>query len=81
LISPFLEYDITDLSLKIPVEYKIKDGVRKYILRELGRKIGLNKEIVEREKKAAQYGSGIMKVLIKSAKNEKLSLKEYLEKF
>ncbi|MEW6069160.1 MAG: asparagine synthase C-terminal domain-containing protein [Candidatus Thermoplasmatota archaeon] len=78
---PFLERDIVELGLKIPAEYKIKNGVRKYVLREFGRALGLPEEIIVREKKAAQYGSGTMKVMKKLAAKERLSLKEYLEKF
>ncbi|MDI6707479.1 MAG: asparagine synthase C-terminal domain-containing protein [Candidatus Thermoplasmatota archaeon] len=81
LKAPFLELEIIELGLKIPVEYKIKDGTRKHVLRESARVLGLPEEIVVREKKAAQYGSGIMKVMKKLAARENLTLKEYLEKF
>jgi asparagine synthase (glutamine-hydrolysing) len=42
---------------------KIKNGVRKYILRELARKRGLPEEICSREKKAIQYSTGINKAV------------------
>lgn len=81
LLMPFLEPSFVELSLKIPAEYKIKEGIRKYILRELGRTLELPAEIVVRKKKAAQYGSGIMKIMKKLASKNKLSLSEYLQKF
>ena len=50
------------------MEYKLdngKDNLRKCILREIASDIGVPAEIVRRPKKAAQYGSGIHKILVK----------------
>lgn len=77
---PFLEPTTVELGLNIPSELKIKNGLRKYILREFGKFLGLPPEITSRAKKGAQYGSGIMKVLKKLAAKENLSLALYLEK-
>lgn len=56
------------------MEYKLdnkKDSLRKCILREIAADIGVPMEIVRRPKKAAQYGSGINKILVKKVlKNE-----------
>ena len=65
---PFLDKDIIDLSLDIPGIYKIKDNediLRKHILRDVAKSIGVPGYIADRPKKAAQYGSGINKILKK----------------
>jgi len=65
---PYLDENLVNFALKIPVKYKInsnEDLLRKRILRDIAIDIGIDKEIAERPKKAAQYGSGIHKILIK----------------
>lgn len=65
---PYLDEKLVNFALKIPVKYKIdsdEDLIRKQILRDLAIDLGIDKEIAERPKKAAQYGSGIHKILIK----------------
>jgi asparagine synthase (glutamine-hydrolysing) len=67
---PFLDKDIIDLALDIPGIYKIKDNediLRKHILRDVAKSIGVPGYIADRPKKAAQYGSGINKILKKKA--------------
>jgi asparagine synthase (glutamine-hydrolysing) len=56
----------------------MKGGLRKGILKDVARILALD-EIANCEKKAAQYGSGIMKVLKNAARKRKLHLKEYVE--
>ncbi len=70
LFTPYLHERVINFSKNIPVESKIKEGTRKWILREAGRILGVPEEIISREKKAAQYGSGIWKVLKSMAKRE-----------
>ena len=65
---PYLDLEFVDKSLKIPIKYKLDNGeenLRKCILREIASDIGVSSEIVRRPKKAAQYGSGIHKILVK----------------
>jgi asparagine synthase (glutamine-hydrolysing) len=65
---PYLDLEFVDKSLKIPIEYKLgygEENLRKCILREIASDIGVPREIVRRPKKAAQYGSGIHKILVK----------------
>ncbi|WP_158082582.1 asparagine synthase family protein [Methanobrevibacter arboriphilus] len=65
---PYLDEKLVNFALKIPIKYKInsdEDLLRKRILRDIAIDIGIDKEIAERPKKAAQYGSGIHKILIK----------------
>ena len=67
---PFLDMDIIGLALDIPGKYKIRnneDLLRKHILRDVAKSIGVPDYIADRPKKAAQYGSGINKILKKKA--------------
>ncbi|MDD3159596.1 MAG: diphthine--ammonia ligase [Candidatus ainarchaeum sp.] len=62
---PFLDKDLVSTSLKVDENYKI-DLVtvkNKLILREYANSIGLNELIVNRDKKAAQYGSNFDKAI------------------
>lgn len=71
---PYLDIDIINTAINIPIKYKIngkEDNLRKCILREVGAEIGIPPEIVNRPKKAAQYGSGIHKMLKKVLKEDK----------
>ena len=70
LFCPFLEEEFFRLALEIPPALKIKNGVRKYVLRLAAASLGLPESIAQRKKKAAQYGSGIMKVLEKLWKSQ-----------
>jgi asparagine synthase (glutamine-hydrolysing) len=67
------------MAMNIPMEYKISgenDRLRKCILREVAAEVGVPPEIVKRPKKAAQYGSGIHKLLTKKV----LKDSDYMEK-
>ncbi|MBZ2165379.1 asparagine synthase (glutamine-hydrolyzing) [Methanobacterium spitsbergense] len=65
---PYLDLELVKMVMKVPMNYKLDgkvDGLRKCILREIAADIGVPYEIVRRPKKAAQYGSGIHKILVK----------------
>ena len=65
---PYLDLPIISMALNIPMSYKIKDDddrLRKCILREVAAEVGVNSKVLMRPKKAAQYGSGIHKILVK----------------
>lgn len=65
---PFLDKTLVELVLNIPDNKKIvsmHDNMRKSILRKLAFEGGLDYEIAYRPKKAAQYGTGIDKILRK----------------
>jgi asparagine synthase (glutamine-hydrolysing) len=72
LITPFLDKNVIEIGLNIPVELKIKNGVRKYILREVARKRGLPESIWAREKKAIQYSTGVDKIVKKVLRKKKI---------
>lgn len=62
---PYLDEKLIKFALNIPVDEKITNGLRKNILRNLAIDLGLSPEIAMRPKKAAQYGTGIDKILRK----------------
>jgi asparagine synthase (glutamine-hydrolysing) len=64
---PFLDKAVVELALRIAPELKIHNGTRKYILRLAAQEI-LPQELAMKEKKAAQYSSGIYSALQKLAK-------------
>ena len=78
---PFLDKDIIDLALDIPGIYKIKDNediLRKHILRDVAKSLGVPDNVADRPKKAAQYGSGINKILKKKALRS-FDMEEFLD--
>ncbi|MTK64224.1 MAG: asparagine synthase (glutamine-hydrolyzing) [Methanobacterium sp.] len=65
---PYLDSEVVDLGLKIPMKYKLGNDphdLRKCILRRLAYDLKVPMEAVLRPKKAAQYGSGIHRLLVK----------------
>ena len=70
---PYLDLDVINISMNIPMKYKINgedDHLRKCILREVARDLGVPEETVKRPKKATQYGSGIDKMLRRILKED-----------
>ena len=78
LCCPFLNEGVVEYALKIPIAEKITETEKKAVLRRAARLAGL-KLPAERPKKAAQYGSGTMKVMKKRAKKEGLGVREWVE--
>lgn len=74
---PFLDPEVRKLAAAMPVADKIKGGERKSPLRSAASSLGADL-IASREKKAAQYGSGFMKVLKSRARKERLTVEELL---
>jgi asparagine synthase (glutamine-hydrolysing) len=74
LYSPYTDPEFIDYALSIPISYKIKGEIKKYIIREVAKNHGLPEYITTRPKNAMQYSSGIQKVIDKISKrlrNEK----------
>jgi asparagine synthase (glutamine-hydrolysing) len=83
LRTPFADPDLIRFSLTIPSEFKVKDGndvTRKWVLRDVARRIGVPDEIVWRRKKAIQHGTGVEKAILKLAKSRGLRPDDYLSK-
>ena len=65
---PFLDKDVIDVASHMPIDYLLDscdDKIRKHILRDVAYELGLSKEAAYRPKKAAQYGTGIDKIIKK----------------
>ncbi len=75
-IIPFLDKELIKFALQIPSEYKIKNNIKKYILREVAVDLGIKKEFAFRKKKAAQYGSNFDKAIKKLAKKHNFKYKK-----
>ncbi|MEK7079559.1 MAG: asparagine synthase C-terminal domain-containing protein [Patescibacteria group bacterium] len=65
LINPYLEDKFVEFALTIPQKHLVQGSDKKIILRELGKKIGLPTDIVNRPKKAFQYSTGIQDMIAK----------------
>jgi asparagine synthase (glutamine-hydrolysing) len=81
---PYLDLQIINIAMNTPMKYKINDvndRLRKCILREVAMDLGVPQEIVERPKKAAQYGSGIHKILTRSILKDSVYMQELKNSF
>jgi asparagine synthase (glutamine-hydrolysing) len=78
LAAPFAQEDVVSLSARIPLAEKLSAGGRKLVLREVGRALGL--DAADRPKKAAQYSSGVMRCMRRSAKGDGLALPQWVER-
>ncbi len=80
---PFVDRDVVDFSLRLPLRLKInsvEDQLRKRVLRRVAHNLNIPKFIADRQKKAVQYTTGVTRSLQRLAKDENLTLREYVEK-
>ena len=80
---PFGAYQIVEFAIALPIELKIEkraDSLRKLVLRKVAENMGLPTSITEKPKKAVQYSTGIDKALKKTAKKQKATVAEYINK-
>jgi asparagine synthase (glutamine-hydrolysing) len=80
LIVPYMNQSVTEYVEPLSMDLKIQKTERKYLLKLLARKLDLPTEIVDRPKKAVQYGSGILDILKSLSKKNGLELHEYLRR-
>ncbi|MCC7572427.1 MAG: asparagine synthase C-terminal domain-containing protein [Candidatus Methanofastidiosum sp.] len=83
-MSPFLDEEVKKIGMQIEREYNLKssdDDLRKHVLREIALDLGAPLEIINRKKKALQYGSGILDDIRRISREKGLasSLNAYLE--
>lgn len=74
---PFASDEVIRISRDIPMSRKIAGGERKIVLRDVARLLGLPSH--NRPKKAAQYSSGVLKLMQRMAKQEGLSLTQWTD--
>lgn len=77
VIQPYIEKVIVDLSLSIPIEFKIRERHGKWILRKAYEDI-LGKDIAWQSKRPLEEGSGMTK--LREIITEKVSDEEFAEK-
>jgi asparagine synthase (glutamine-hydrolysing) len=78
LITPYLDEAVVKSAQDIPLRYKVSDGQRKIILREVAKAFDLPPSMVNKEKKAVQYSSGIIKELRRLSKEQNMGVNELL---
>ncbi len=63
---PFESEEVVSFATSLPVSYKIRAGVRKAVLRRAALLLGVPEGLAGAEKKAAQYSSGVQKLVVGS---------------
>jgi len=60
---PFEEEELREFASSLPVSFKIRDGERKAVLRRAAVILGVPESVAQSAKKAAQYSSGVQKLV------------------
>lgn len=79
---PYLDVEVIKTAMSIPPSLKIfdrEDVLKKRVLRQVAKMIGLPAKIVDRPKKAVQYGSGVDKAIKALAKKSNKPVENYLK--
>lgn len=77
---PFCSRSVAELAFSVPLEERMAEReLKKGVLREAGKLLGVPKTALERRKKAAQYGSGVHKVIMRNRKELDERFPEKLE--
>ena len=63
---PFEAEELREFAASLPVSFKIRDGERKAVLRRAAAILGVPERVAGAPKKAAQYSSGVQKLLTSS---------------
>jgi len=65
---PFYDRQLADMMFSIPLEERMYDReLKKGILREAAKMLGVPELVLKRKKKAMQYGSGVHKIFMRHA--------------
>ncbi len=78
LIYPFLDERIIEFSKNVPKKEKIGE-MEKEILRKAAKILGVPEEAIKRRKKASQYGSGVIKIMKRIAKEHDMDLYDFIK--
>jgi len=73
---PYIDSEVVHLALSLPVNLKItsqNDSLRKRVLRQVAKNLGIPELVVERSKKAVQYATGVDKALEQLAQRKGLT--------
>jgi len=80
---PFTDWELVQFSVSLPLHLKVlgpDDMKRKWVLRKLAERIGLPGSVAERKKIAVQHGTGVSRALERIARQQNLTLREYLDR-
>ena len=80
---PFIDRDVVDFALRLPLRLKlnsVEDRLRKRVLRRVASNLEIPSFMADKPKKAVQYTTGVTKALQRMAKDEGLTLREYVKK-
>jgi len=80
---PFVDEKVVRFALSLPVNLKIEsaeDNLRKRVLRQVAKNLGISPFIADKPKKAVQFATGVDKALEKLAKREGLTQRSYVNK-
>jgi len=79
---PFIDRDVVDFALRLPIRLKFnsaEDKLRKRVLRRVAHDLEIPSFMADKPKKAVQYTTGVTKALQRLAKDEGLTLQKYVE--
>ena len=79
---PFATYKIAKFAISLPIKLKLErsqNTLRKLVLRNAAKNLGIPENIAEKPKKAIQYTTGINRALEKICRKKKIAIKEYLQ--
>jgi asparagine synthase (glutamine-hydrolysing) len=77
LHCPYVNPKVLEVVRSIPITEEFRGSERKAVLRDVARLLDLG-EVADRRKKAAQYGSGIMKTLRHAAKRNGMTVRAFI---
>jgi len=80
---PFTDTEVVRFALSLPLNLKIEsaeDNLRKRVLRQVAKNLGVAAFIADKPKKAVQFATGVNKALEKLAKREGLTQRSYVDK-
>lgn len=80
---PFVDAEVVRFALSLPVDLKIEsadDKLRKRVLRQAAKNLGIPASIADKPKKAVQFGTGVDEALGRLARKEGLTRRSYVDR-
>jgi len=80
---PFADTEVVRFGLSLPISLKIEspeDNLRKKVLRQVAKSLGIPASISDKPKKAVQFATGVDKALGRLARNEGLTQHSYVNR-
>lgn len=77
IMKPYLSNEIVSFAMSLPIDMVRPGILSKVVIREALKELGLE-EIAMREKKAAQYGSGVSAMLKRAAKRNGMTMRGFM---